>query len=510
MSAGRSISLPFGFTPNIETVELQVLMIMQNRLNRTRRLILTAAGWMVILAGVSLHAQTATDLSQVKKVFVSTMSGGNGAPELRQRLVKQLRKSGEFEVVANAGQADAVINANGQIWIKGHIATSPRTPAANREALYAGYLSVEVVGADNAVLWSYLVTPSKLSWGGISDNLADNLVREMVAAHEKTGPSAGPGVAQTILHGAGSTFAAPLYEKWFESYQRQHPEVRIRYDAVGSGLGTQLLGEHQVDFAASDVPPSDQGPLSSAVGFPRIASVLGAVVPIYNLKNLTPDLNFTPEALAGIYLGKITKWNDPVIKGSNKSARLPDADIVVIHRSDGSGTTYAWSDFLSRTSAEWKTSVGAGMTPNWPVGTGVAYNEGVAAAVQRTPNSIGYVELVFAIQHELSFGAVRNASGEYVRADLESVAAAADSAITGNASSPSSIINAAGKNAYPIATFTFLLLPQQPKDGPKKAAMLELLQWVLTSGQKQCSALGYAPLPREVVNRQLQVLDGFK
>ena len=253
-----------------------------------------------------------------------------------------------------------------------------------------------------------------------------------------------------------------------------------------------------------------KAPLPSAAGFPRIASVLGGVVPIYNLKNLTQDLKFTPEALAGIYLGKITKWNDPTIKGPNKSAHLPDADIVVIHRSDGSGTTYAWSDYLSKTSAEWKTSVGAGLTLNWPVGTGVDYNEGVAATVQRTPNSIGYVELVYAIQHQLSFGAVRNASGEYIRADLESVAAAADSSLAGNSASPSSITNASGKDAYPIATFTFLLLPPQINDGRKKAALLELLQWVLTSGQKECSALGYAPLPHDLANRQWLALDSSK
>ena len=484
---------------------------MQNHLNRTRGAARMAAGWMVlILTAISLHAQTAKDLSQVKKVFVSPMGGGNGTAQLHQSLAKQLRKSGKFEVVATSSQADAVIQASGQIWVKGHFATSPRTPKTNRQAIYGGFLSVEVVGADDTVLWSYLVTPSKFSWGSISDDLSDNLVREMVAAREKLGPSPDPGVAVTSLHGAGSTFAAPLYQKWFESFQKQHPGVRIRYDAVGSGLGTQLLVEHQVDFAASDVPPSDQGPLSSAAGFPRTASVLGGVVPIYNLKNLTQDLKFTPEALAGIYLGKITKWNDPMIKGPNKGAPLPDADIVVIHRSDGSGTTYAWSDYLSRTNAEWKASVGAGITLKWPVGTGVEYNEGVAATVQRTPNSIGYVEMVYAIQHQLSFGAVRNASGEYIRADLESVAAAAGSALTGNAASPSSLTNAPGKDAYPIATFTFLLWPPQVNDSRKKAALLELLQWVLTSGQKECSALGYAPLPHDLANRQLLALESLK
>src|SRR5271157_1850447 len=225
---------------------------MQNHLNRPLTFASKAAYWIVlVLAAISLHAQTAHDLSQVKKVFVSSWSG-NGAAELQQSLIKQLRKSGKFEVVATASQADAVIKGNGQIWIKGHIATSPRSPATNRQAVYGGFLSVEIVGADNAVLWSYLVTPSKFSWGSIYDNLSENLVREMVAAHEKKGQSPSQGVTQTSLHGAGSTFAAPLYQKWFESFQQQHPTVRISYDAIGSERGAQLLLEDKLDFAASD------------------------------------------------------------------------------------------------------------------------------------------------------------------------------------------------------------------------------------------------------------------
>jgi phosphate transport system substrate-binding protein len=240
------------------------------------------------------------------------------------------------------------------------------------------------------------VTPSKFSWGSISDNLSDNLVREMVAARQKRDQSPNQDVAETSLHGAGSTFAASLYQKWFESFQRQHPGVRISYDVVGSGLGT-LLSENKVDIAASDVPSLDRDP---SHGFRRIASVLSGVVPIYDLKDLSQDLKFAPEALVGIYLGKIKKWSDPVIKDANKGITLPDADIVVVHRSDGSGTTYAWSDYLSKISPEWRTTVGTGITLDWPVGTGVEHDEGGAAMVQRTPNSIGYVELVYAIPVE--------------------------------------------------------------------------------------------------------------
>jgi len=480
---------------------------MRNRSHRPRRFAWKAFYWLVWnLAVVSIHAQTAKDLSQVKKVFVSSWSDGNGAAELHDSLVKQLRKSGKFEVVASPSQADAVIKGSGQIWVKGHIASSPRSPSTNRQAIFGGFLSAQVVGADNAVLWSYLVTPSKFAWGSISDNLSESLVREMIGAQAKMGQTPNQRVAQTSLYGAGSTFVAPLYQLWFESFQQQHSDIHLSYDAVGSGSGVQLLLQGKVDFAASDVSPSDQGPLQSAAGFPRIASVLGGVVPIYNLKDLGQDLKFTPEALAGIYLGKITKWNDPIIKRANRGVSLPDANIIVVHRSDSSGTTHVWSDYLSKISPEWKAAEGAGMTLKWPVGMGTEYNEGIAATVQRTPHSIGYVELVYAIRHQLSFGAVRNAAGEYIRANLESVTAAA-SAMAGD---PASITNASGKDSYPIAAFTFLLWPKQVKDSKKKAALLELLQWALTNGQKECSALGYAPLPHDVANRQLQVLDSFK
>jgi phosphate transport system substrate-binding protein len=479
----------------------------QGRFDWPRGFASKAASWLVLtLAALSLSAQTAKDLSQVRKVFVSSW-GGNGAAELHDSLIKQLRKSGKFEVVESPSRADAVIKGDGQIWITGHIATSPRSPSTNRQAIFGGFLFAQVVGAGNAVLWSYLVTPSKFSWGSVSDDLSEGLVREMVGAQAKIGQTPSQRAAQTSLRGAGSTFAAPLYQLWFESFQQQHSDIRLSYDAVGSGSGIQLLLENKADFAGSDVSPSDQGPLKSAAGFPRIAAVLSGVVPIYNVKDLGQDLKFTPEALAGIYLGKITKWNDPLIKSSNRGISLPDANIVVIHRSDSSGTTHVWSDYLSKISPEWGTVVGAGMTLRWPTGMAAEYNEGVAATVQRTPHSIGYVELVYAIQHQLSFGAVRNAAGEYIRANLESVTAAATAAITGD---PASITNASGRDSYPIAAFTFLLWPKQINDSKKKASLLELLQWALTNGQKECSALGYAPLPHELANRQLQALGNFK
>jgi phosphate transport system substrate-binding protein len=241
--------------------------------------------------------------------------------------------------------------------------------------------------------------------------------------------------------------------------------------------------------------------------FLHFAAVLGAVVPIYNLQSSDRNLNFTAETLAGIYLGTIKKWNDPRIRRSNRNAALPDSEIVVIRRSDGSGTTFVWTDYLSKVSSEWKGVVGAGTVVKWPVGAGVEGNEALAAMVQRTPNSIGYVELVYALRHQLSFGTVRNAAGQFVQADLSSVTAAAGGAAGAMTSDfRVSITNASGKDAYPISTFTWWLFPRELASGDKKPEFFELLQWVLTSGQKQCSALGYAPLPREIASRELQLL----
>lgn len=486
------------------------------RRNRPGALSRRIAGCILLMLAVTLlHAQSARTLSEVTKVFVAPLGEGPGAKQLHASLVKQFRKNGKFQVVDVPGQADAIVEGEGQLWIKGYMAISPRSSARNRQAVYGGFLSVAVAGKDNEILWSYLVTPSKFLWNSVSDDLSASLVREMVAAHDKklqvdVAPPGSDSTGDITLHGAGATFPAPLYLKWFESFEQRRPNVHISYDAVGSVEGTRLLLENQLDFAASDVPRSDAATPPSEENFLRIASVLGAVVPIYNLKNMLQDLKFTPEALAGIYLGTIKKWNDPLIRSSNKGVSLPDENIIVVHRLDGSGTTFAWSDYLSKVSANWKTTVGEGTTLRWPVGEEARGNEGVAETVRRTPYSIGYVELVYAIRHRLSFGAVRNAAGEYIRADLSSLGAAAIAGTNGNATSASSITNAPGKGAYPIATFTFFLLPKSLNDERKRAAFIELLQWVLTSGQKECSALGYAPLPREIANQQLETLSRYK
>lgn len=477
---------------------------------------LVAALLLLCVSARSDRAQTAETLSQVKKVYVETFGQENGASILRQKTLERLREKGKLEIVGAAKEADAVIKGNGSIWLTGYVSTDPRSPANVRQPIYHGYLSVEVTGKNGEPLWSYLVTPSRFRAGDITKDLADHLVAKLfVALAEKSGTAtASPGTeptAEVTLSAAGATFPAPLYQKWFELFEERNAKVHVRYRAIGSGAGLQLLMDGKVDFAASDMPLSDEKMAESKKTFLHFASVVGAVVPAYNLKGLDRSLNFTPEVLTGIYLGKIRKWNDRAIRELNRSAALPDADIVVVHRSDGSGTTFVWTDYLSKLSPEWKGSVGSGTEVRWPVGTGAEGNEGVAVAVQHTANAIGYVELVYALRHQLSFGAVRNASGQFILADLPSVTtAAAEAASAMSADSRISITNAAGKGAYPIASFTWWLLPEDLGGVDKRAAIHELIEWMLSSGQKECSALGYAPLPREVVDRELQLLNKLK
>lgn len=470
------------------------------------------AGAALFAASTPARAQAVHSLSQVKKIYVEPLGQGKLGEEFRERVMARLRKDGRFEVAATRSQADAVMTGTAQIWITGYVSTNPRSPSTTQKPVYSGFLSARVASKDkdNEVLWSYLVTPSKFAWGGIVHDLADNLTSKLLDASAENSESASaappPNAVSLTLHGAGSTFSAPLYQKWFQSFQELRPNDRITYDGVGSEEGIRLLAEGKVDFAASDMPLSDQRMSRLGAKFQHFASVLGGVVPIYNLAGVARPLRFTPETLAEIYLGKIKRWNDPNIRASNHGVNLPESNIVVVHRSDGSGTTFVWSDFLSKVSTEWKNSVGTGSELKWPVGAGAEHNDGVALMVHDTPNAIGYVEMVFALQHQLSFGAVRNASGEFVRADLSSVTAAAASG-TSNMTTDFrvSITNAPGAGSYPIASFTWLLVPRGA-DHERRAALAELLQWVLTDGQKECSELGYAPLPREVVNRELEAL----
>jgi phosphate transport system substrate-binding protein len=318
--------------------------------------------------------------------------------------------------------------------------------------------------------------------------------------------AAAPAWAQNI-NAAGATFPYPIYSKWFDEYHKAHPNVQINYQSIGSGGGIRQLLDKTVDFGASDGPMTDDQLKQAGFKILHFPTVLGAAVPSYNIPGLTAELKFTPEALAGIYLGKVTKWNDPAIAAANPGVKLPAEDIVVLHRSDGSGTTYIWSDYLSKVSDDWKSKVGTNTSVNWPVGLGGKGNEGVAGLLKQTPNSIGYVELIYAIQNNLPYGSVKNVSGEFVKPSLAGVSAAAAGAAK---SMPDdfrvSITNAPGKGAYPISSFTWLLIPAQIQDAAKKSAIKDFLGWMLTSGQQDCEPLAYAKLPKEVVAKEQKAI----
>lgn len=308
-----------------------------------------------------------------------------------------------------------------------------------------------------------------------------------------------PVVGQTTLNGAGATFPYPIYSKWFSEYHKVHSEVQINYQSIGSGGGIRQVTAGTVDFGASDMPMTDKQ-LQDAKGLNilNIPTVLGADVPAYNVPGVTGELKFTPEALSGIFLGKISKWNDKALTSANPGVNLPDKDIIVVHRSDGSGTTFIWTDYLSKISPEWKSQVGSDTSVKWPLGMGGKGNEGVAGMIRQLPGAIGYVELIYAVQNNIPYGSVRNSAGNFVKASLEGVTAAAASAPKMPADFRVSITNAPGKDAYPISSFTWLLIPAQSKDAAKGKILADFLNWMVTDGQKMTSALAYAPLPDNV------------
>ena len=322
---------------------------------------------------------------------------------------------------------------------------------------------------------------------------------------------AAPAADALLINGAGATFPYPIYSKWFDEYHKLHPNIQINYQSIGSGGGIRQVLAGTVDFGATDGPMSDEQLGQAKTRILHFPTVLGADVPTYNIPGFSGELKFTPEALAGIFLGKITKWNDAALTGPNPGAKLPGNDIVVVHRSDGSGTTYVWVDYLCKVSEEWKTKVGKGTSVNWPVGLGGKGNEGVAGLVKQTPNSIGYVELIYAIQSNLPYGRVRNSSGDFIKAELASVTAAAAGA---SKQMPDdfrvSITNAPGKTAYPIASFTWLLVPSTIQDGAKRKALVDFLHWMLTDGQNNAEPLAYARLPKEVVAKETKAISEIK
>ncbi len=338
--------------------------------------------------------------------------------------------------------------------------------------------------------------------------LAAILLAACPGKEEKTATTtaASTATASSTINGAGATFPNPIYSKWFDEYGKLHPDVKINYQPIGSGGGIKQLTAQTVFFGATDGPMTDEQLKGAPGPILHFPTVLGGVVPIYNVP-VAPSMRFTGSLLADIYLGKVNKWNDPAVKKVNPGVNLPATDIVVVHRSDGSGTTYIWVDYLSKVSPEFKRKVGVATSVQWPVGVGAKGNEGVSGLVKQTPGAIGYVELIYALQNKIPYGAVQNKAGEFLDASLESVTAAASATVN---SMPDdfrvSITNPDGKGAYPIASFTWLLFYQNPSDKQTARTMVEFVRWALTDGQKFAPDLGYAPLPQPVVQKELQAL----
>ena len=305
------------------------------------------------------------------------------------------------------------------------------------------------------------------------------------------------------LTGAGATFPYPIYSKWFSEYSAAHPGVQINYQSIGSGGGIRQVTSGLVDFGASDGPMTDEQLAQSKVKLIHIPTVLGAVVPIFNVPGVS-DLKFSPDVLADIYLGKIVTWNDPRIAKDNPGTSLPDRQIIVVHRADGSGTSYIFTDFLSKVSKEWAGGPGKGTSPAWPKGVAGKGNEGVAGLVRQMPGAIGYVELIYALQNRISYGSVKNASGNWIKASIQGVTAAAASVKQIPADYRVSITNAPGAEAYPISSFTWLLIPIHSADPAKGRVLKDMLSWIVKSGETEVESLSYAPLPQNIVDRVLK------
>ena len=450
-----------------------------------------------------------------RRLFLEPFTTKAAPEKLREYVLAELSKLSAVHLVSSEADADDILGGGGEIWVKGYRSLNPRSGRMPSDGtpVYGGYLAVELKNGKGETWWSYLATPEN-DTGDVSKELAKRIAKHVAAALEQDRPpspvAAAPQTAIAIK-GAGATFPYPVYAKWLTNYRRGNPNVDISYEAVGSEAGIRRLLAGSADFGASDNPqaieelsPGDEGK------YLLVPSVVGAVVPIVNLPGVAGDIAFTPEALAGVYSGTIAKWNDPVLRACNKGLSLPDLPIVVVHRADGSGTSYAWTDFLSKTVPGWKSRTGASLNPKWPVGRSANGNEGVASTVKEMGGSIGYVEYIYALQHHLNFGKVRNQAGKFMAASLESIGAAVDGAAPMADDFKISIVNAPGDGAYPIASFTWMVVPARMADEAKRAAVVGFLKWMLGPGQAQSAALGYVELPKELVKREEAAIDGIR
>jgi phosphate transport system substrate-binding protein len=448
-----------------------------------------------------------------KRIFIDSFGDKPGASDLRDQVSSEMRKSPAFRIVSGRPDAEFILTGTGEIWVKSHYSMNPRNRTiSSSQAVYTGYLSVELQDKKGETLWSYLATPHSSGTHDVAGILArlavTNLLRRPLDA-----PAAPPAIVtrMTTLNGAGATFPYPVYAKWFEAFHRMYPDIDIHYDPVGSETGMKRLMDGDTDFAGSDVMVGlDEYFAGGKPKYLRFPAILGAVVPVYNLAEVPIELKFTPEILAGIYLGKIRRWNDPRIQAVNHGAMLMDRDITVIHRADGSGTSYVWTDYLSKISPEWKTLVGVDSAPNWPVGVAAQGNEGVAKMVRETPGSIGYVEYIYAITNKMTYGSVRNSAGRYISPNLETILEAARGSSSRIAEDfQTSITNSPELNAYPVSGFTWFVVPATVKDADRKAALKEFLEWMISAGQHQAAAMGYVSVAPEVLVREQQAVEKY-
>ncbi|HEX4772653.1 MAG TPA: phosphate ABC transporter substrate-binding protein PstS [Bryobacteraceae bacterium] len=457
-----------------------------------------------------MQAQSADSLRSVRRIYVGSMGPYSGGDELRRDLIRYLKKSKEFELAMAPDQCDAILEGRGELWTRGYHSLSPRARknSDSAEPVYGGYLSVRLRGKDGEILWSYFADPRRITIHELPRDLVDEVVTRLKQEHnEETAPATAvqnANDAPATLRGGGATFPFPIYQDWFTSFHARHPAWTLTYAGTGSENGITQLASGGLDFAGSDVAPAalPESVQTNSDFFPTVA---GAVVLIYNLPGFNGELHLTADVIAGIFSGAIRAWNDPKLVALNPSAPLSDLPIQVFHRSDGSGTTYALTDYLSRVNSAWGKSIGAKAVVQWATGKGGQGNESVAADVAATPYSLGYTEFIYAFNHHLNFAAVRNQTGRFVLPDLLSIMAAANWAGDRTEDLNLSIVNSPETSAYPISTMTWIVLPRNlPAD--KRAVMATFLEWMLTSGQRQCSGLGYAPLPRNVLDRELSAV----
>jgi phosphate transport system substrate-binding protein len=478
--------------------------------NRICRLLLICLP-LVCLAAVPAGAWQPKP-GKVDRLYVEAFVPKSPTETFQKDLTAELRKISSISLAPNESSADLILGGGGEIWVKGYRPFTHRSETAlptNGTPVYGGYVAVELKNKQGVTLWSDLVTP-----GPSSEDAAKDLAK-IIAKHVAYALEMGQTLPITeslpqpmvVLKGAGATFPYPVYSKWFANYRRQNMAVEITYDPSGSEAGVRGLLAGDVDFGASDsrealheIAPGEESK------YVLLPSVVGAVVPIVNLPGLPGDISFTSDALAGIYLGKIKKWNDPVLKKINPRVDLPDLDIVVVHRAEGSGTSYAWTDYLSKTSEEWRSAVGTGLSPKWPAGRGATGNDGTAKLVKELGGSIGYVEYIYALQNHLNYGKVRNRNGEFVEASLESIAAAVSHGAQNRDDLNMSIVDAPGAGSYPIATFTWLIVPAHVPDDARRTALTSFLRWTLGPGQRQAAALGYLALPKEIVGMEADAI----